>query len=525
LEEVTRYGKQTTVGSQDSSPPFCFFAEHSPVTQPLRPAGFCCLSSKPDLGVNEHAWTKSTTMLYPEQPIGTGFSYGVYPNDENDVAEDLWHFMQNFYDVFDHLKHYKLFIMGESYAGMYLPTVGRFFHLQNERLKVGNLPPPPTHPAEMTMTNSWIPINIGGVGIGNGWMNGLVQGPAVIDYSWWHGLIDEPTRNSLHNVFEACKEQWFHGKGPALPGPFHPFNVQDDCGMMWGVLEAAGNPNAYDITTWDPNVDQITFTSEAFYNRIDVRKALHAPLNITWHGCADGNGRRRRRRRSLQGISKNAEDVFAMGEDLFHRKLYLENDRPIDVVPYVGDLLDADIPVLVYNGDRDMTTNAVGSELLLNGMDWKGKDEWLDADRGVWMVTDEKGGEGGWAKEYLALKFVVVYNSGHMVPYNQPVAAMDLLNRFLRNETFLDVPAPTIRFGPRGVSSAFAEANPLVSPGKSYGMNTPVVVLLSFVAGIVITLLVNAFLSTRRQKSGYTKIPDSEYSNGNGIGTHFETST
>ena len=132
--------------------------------------------------------------------------------------------------------------------------------------------------------------------------------------------------------------------------------------MMWGVLEAAGNPNAYDITTWDPNVDQVTFTSEAFYNRIDVRKALHAPMNITWHGCADGNGRRRRRRRSLQGISRNPEDMFAMGEDLFHRKLYLENDRPIDVVPYVGDLLDADIPVLVYNGDRDMTTNAVGRD-------------------------------------------------------------------------------------------------------------------------------------------------------------------
>jgi carboxypeptidase C (cathepsin A) len=91
----------------------------------------------------------------------------------------------------------------------------------------------------------------------------------------------------------------------------------------------------------------------------------------------------------------------------------LENDRPIDVVPYVGDLLDADIPVLVYNGDRDMTTGATGSELLLNGMDWKGKDEWLDATRGVWMVNDTKGGEGGWAKEYLSLKFVVVYNSGH----------------------------------------------------------------------------------------------------------------
>ena len=37
------------------------------------------------------------------------------------------------------------------------------------------------------------------------------------------------------------------------PPPFHPFNVQDDCGIMWGILVAAGWPNAYDVTTWDPS--------------------------------------------------------------------------------------------------------------------------------------------------------------------------------------------------------------------------------------------------------------------------------
>mmetsp|Transcript_13826 Transcript_13826/g.22234 ORF Transcript_13826/g.22234 Transcript_13826/m.22234 type:complete len:571 (+) Transcript_13826:106-1818(+) len=480
--------------------------EHSPVTQPLRPAGYCCLSSQPELGVNEYAWTKSTTMLYPEQPIGTGFSYGTYPKDEQDVAADLWQFMQNFYEVFDHLKTYKLFVMGESYAGMYLPSVGRFFHLQNERIKSGRFP---------EETASWTYIPLGGVGIGNGWMNGFIQGPAVIDYSWWHGLIDEPTRNALHNVFQACMDQW-RGRGKELPAPFHSFNVQDDCGMMWGVLEAAGNPNAYDVTTWDPNVDQVTFTSEAFYNRIDVRKALHAPLNITWHGCADGNGRRR----SLQGIRGGA-----MGDSLFHRKLYMENDRPIDVVPYVADLLDADIPVLVYNGDRDMTTGGTGSELLLNGMDWKGKEEWLDADRGVWMVEDKKGGEGGWAKEYLSLKFVIVYNSGHMVPYNQPVAAMDLLNRFLRNETFLDVPSPTIRFGDTSVASAYEMANPKKAPEET-PFPIPVIVLLAFLAGVVFTILgAKLWYSRRGAKEGYTRIPENII-NGNGkSGYHFETST
>lgn len=178
-------------------------------------------------------------MLYPEQPIGTGFSYGMYPEDENDVAADLYQFMQNFYKVFDHLANHKLFIMGESYAGMYLPAVGRYFHLQNEDIDKGMKP-----------SGDPLYIQLGGIGIGNGWMNGFVQGPATIDYSWWHGLIDEPTRNSLHNVFKACVSMWNGDNTLDLPPPFHPFNVQDDCGIMWGILQAAGNPNAYDVTTW-----------------------------------------------------------------------------------------------------------------------------------------------------------------------------------------------------------------------------------------------------------------------------------
>lgn len=103
-------------------------------------------------------------------------------------------------------------------------------------------------------------------------------------------------------------------KQTAQPPPFHNFNVQDDCALMWGVLQASGYPNAYDITTWDPNVDQVTFASEVFYNNPDVKAALHAPDGITWHGCREGGGRRR------------------LAEQ--HRRLYMDNDRPLSVVPY-----------------------------------------------------------------------------------------------------------------------------------------------------------------------------------------------
>lgn len=350
--------------------------EHSPVTQPLHEAGYCCIkTSTPKLGYNEHTWTKVTTMLYVEHPIGTGFSYGQpLPETEAEASADLDAFLQNFFNVFTELKSYKFYVFGESYAGMFVPSVTHYLHFTNKE----NLP-------------GRFNIPIAGAAIGNGWMNGKVQGPATIDYSWWHGLIDKPTRDALHTEWNNCMLE--RGKSyEKEPPPFHPFNVQDDCGTMWGILQAAGNPNAYDITTWDPNVDQITFTSEAFYNREDVRMALHAPMNITWHGCRWGEGRRRLASRQLH--------------------LYMEFDQPMSVVPYVGQLVDDGVPILVYNGDRDMTTNMVGSELILNEMDWSGKDEWLNATRGLWRVNDAN---AGWAKQHKALTFLVVYNSGHMV--------------------------------------------------------------------------------------------------------------
>lgn len=236
----------------------------------------------------------------------------------------------------------------------------------------------------------------------------------------------------------------------------------------------------------DPNVDQVTFTSEAFYNRPDVKKALNVPedLGITWHGCRWGEGRRQ----------------------LSSRRLFMDNDKPINMAPYMADVLDAGIPFVVYNGDRDMTTNMVGQEKVLNSMDWNGKHEWLDAPRGLWMTNDY---ESGWAKEYNGLTFVVVYNSGHMVPYNQPVPAYDLLERFLRHDSFVDTELPQLRVK-SDKSVVFSMADnivPLSSSSSIGGMNrgtesVVVVACIAFLAGIVSTLLF-----VRGSRRGYQRMP------------------
>ena len=90
--------------------------EHSPVTQPLHNAGYCCLKdNKPQLSYNKYTWTNITTMLYVEHPWGTGYSYGIpEPQNELDASSDLYIFLQNFYKLFPHLSTHELYIFGES---------------------------------------------------------------------------------------------------------------------------------------------------------------------------------------------------------------------------------------------------------------------------------------------------------------------------------------------------------------------------------------------------------------------------
>lgn len=62
-------------------------------------------------------------MVWIDQPITTGFSRGSkIVNNEIDVASDFMGFWKNFIDTFS-MKGYKIYILGESYAGQYIPYI------------------------------------------------------------------------------------------------------------------------------------------------------------------------------------------------------------------------------------------------------------------------------------------------------------------------------------------------------------------------------------------------------------------
>jgi Serine carboxypeptidase len=233
-----------------------------------------------------------------------------------------------------------------------------------------------------------------------------------------------------------------------------------------------------------------------FYNNPRVQKALNLPHETTWVECIPGAGRRRRQLSKMR----------------LPGQLLLGDDRPTSTVPYVADLLDkAGIRVLIYNGDRDMTTNSQGSELLLDGMSWSGASGWADVDkfeRGIWLPSDDKM-MGGYIKRFMNLDFLVVYNSGHLVPFNQDEISLDLVIRFLGNVSFLDKPLPKFQVH-RNRHHVVAVNKKKSDDGQYQSGNNFMGDIISSVVFVVVGFSIGFLVATRYQKGRglYQAIPN-----------------
>lgn len=78
------------------------------------------------LTLREHRWNRIANMVYLESPVGVGFSYsddGVYTITDDTAATDNRAAVEAFYVRFPNFKENELFITGESYAGIYVPTL------------------------------------------------------------------------------------------------------------------------------------------------------------------------------------------------------------------------------------------------------------------------------------------------------------------------------------------------------------------------------------------------------------------
>ena len=105
----------------------------------------------PTLVLNPNAWTTVASVLFLEQPAGVGFSYAVNGSTTSDdyiQSQNTYGFLLSFFAAYPEFAKNDFYVTGESYAGIYVPTLTYRIYEGN---KAGN-----AH------------INIKGAAIGNG---------------------------------------------------------------------------------------------------------------------------------------------------------------------------------------------------------------------------------------------------------------------------------------------------------------------------------------------------------------------
>ena len=75
-----------------------------------------------ELKAAQNSWADTYNMIFLDQPVGTGFSYGdSFLTSMQDGSDEFLTFLNEFYNIYPELKENKFYLTGESYAGKYLP--------------------------------------------------------------------------------------------------------------------------------------------------------------------------------------------------------------------------------------------------------------------------------------------------------------------------------------------------------------------------------------------------------------------
>jgi len=270
--------------------------------------------------------------------------------------------------------------------------------------------------------------------------------PTVQFIDYWTGLfpINDTFRADIHARDKKCGysayvEEYlvYPPKGPqpqpkALPGRGDP-----ECeGIFYDVIEAATliNPcfNIYQVSTTCPVLwdvlgfpGSIPFTPEGtqvYFNRTDVKNAIHAPLNVDWALCAELP--------VFTGRDRSAPSIHT-------------------ALPHV---IDATKNVIIGHGALDMVLLANGTLLGIQNMTWGGKLGFQNRPTQPFYVPASSianslsslAAEGvfGTVITERGLTYIGVALSGHMIPQYAPSAAYRQLEFLLGRVNCLNCTVP-----------------------------------------------------------------------------------
>ncbi|CAH2353621.1 carboxypeptidase Y [[Candida] railenensis] len=411
LDTVDQYTGYLDIESEDKHLFFWFFeSRNDPANDPIvlwLNGGPGCSSSTGlffELGpssinsdilpeYNPHSWNSNASVIFLDQPTGVGYSYEG-PHSSGKVtstaaaSKDVVAFLELFFTKFSKFQSNKFHIAGESYAGHYIPRFTR----------------------DIIKHEGPLSYNVSSVLIGNGIFDPIVQIPTFRSMLCGEGgfdqLISDESCQEMDDDFKKClplAKACYHIQNPfaCVPAKLYCDRIR---AKVW---ETDRNP--YDMRKQCVSRDEECYEELHYMNEfLDsefVKNAVGAdPAVGQYQSCS--------------------EDIY--------NGFSFTGDYMLPHQQYVAELLESGIPVLIYAGDKDFNCNWLGNSHWTDQLDYSGHESFLAAPMTDFISKDNE--VHGKMKNFEIFTFLKVYESGHMVPFDQPLASLDVFNTWLSGD-------------------------------------------------------------------------------------------
>uniref|UniRef100_A0A914WGU4 Retinoid-inducible serine carboxypeptidase n=1 Tax=Plectus sambesii TaxID=2011161 RepID=A0A914WGU4_9BILA len=101
----------------------------------------------------------------------------------------------------------------------------------------------------------------------------------------------------------------------------------------------------------------------------------------------------------------------------------------IDTVDWL--LVNTPLNVSVYNGQLDLICDTIGTELWVSRLRWPDLRKFSARDRLAFHVGNDDSRTAGFYKQYNNFRFFWIMRAGHMVPSDNPAAALKMVDMII----------------------------------------------------------------------------------------------
>ncbi|KAH7885867.1 alpha beta-hydrolase [Phlebopus sp. FC_14] len=421
------------------------------------------------LAENEYAWTNVADFVWIDQPVGTGFSTADstgYIYDEDQMATDFMGFLQNFVKVFPHLATRPLHIMGESYAGMYIPYITKaYFEMKNPPVKLAKIA---IGDGSITsgVTFELVPVvsvletypqiigydtdvldhfreqtSLCGYDLTleypqNGYFPTLTFTPGNDPSSSGESgrykarltkqrfmleaqerfaakLAKRDTVVSNHERLRARDERKrdLAGRANGTIDPWYGCDLYDEMldyainfTFPWSLSKSTGGMfDIYNIP--DALNPEATMDASVFLNDPLTRAAIHAPTSKDWEESV----------------------YYPFGNN------YMNGDPSVEPMAFLTDLATnataQDMSIIIFSGNDDSLIPHFGSQIAIQNTTFGGIQGFTRKPQTAWY--NDAGESGGIVHQERGWTYVLVEHAGHLVGYTNPISGLTFVREFV----------------------------------------------------------------------------------------------